>query len=75
MKAQGGLCGICCSALNEYSIITFDHVVPRALGGRNARNLMLAHERCNGVKADRPPTREELARLANVNAYLDNLAR
>lgn len=75
LRAQGTLCGICCREFDEYSALTLDHVTPRALGGKNSRNLMLAHMSCNSAKGDRPPTREELVRLANVNAFMDNLAR
>jgi 5-methylcytosine-specific restriction endonuclease McrA len=70
--AQCGNCGLCGEPLFDPCAGTIDHVMPRALGGRNAGNLLLAHQLCNSVKADRPPTRGEMATLAAVN---DRIAR
>jgi hypothetical protein len=49
---------------------TFEHVIPRALGGRNVGNRLLAGIRCNEAKADRWPHPCELIALAAVNARL-----
>jgi 5-methylcytosine-specific restriction endonuclease McrA len=46
---------------------TLEHVVPRALGGRNHRNVLLACDPCNRIKADRAPTADELAYLERIN--------
>jgi 5-methylcytosine-specific restriction endonuclease McrA len=35
--------------------LTRDHVWPKAAGGRDAGNILLAHARCNGSKGDRLP--------------------
>lgn len=69
-EAQGGLCGICDGSLDCMSPPSLDHVMPRALGGKNEGNVLLAHSACNHYKADRPPTTRELKRLAEVNAKL-----
>jgi 5-methylcytosine-specific restriction endonuclease McrA len=50
---------------------TRDHVVPRCRGGGNRRNVLLAHDRCNGEKGERLPYPCELIYLAAVNARLD----
>lgn len=68
--AQDGLCGLCGDPICLPSDGTIDHVVPRALGGGNSRNVLLAHGECNNLKADRSPTAEELTVLAIVNARL-----
>jgi 5-methylcytosine-specific restriction endonuclease McrA len=67
--AQAGACGLCGGRL-ERGRGTLDHVVPRARGGGNIGNLLLAHGRCNHAKADRMPTQMELDMLAAVNAVL-----
>jgi 5-methylcytosine-specific restriction endonuclease McrA len=67
--AQDGLCGLCGYTL-DLREGTLDHVVPRARGGQNVDNLLLAHARCNNEKADRMPTKAELAMLALVNERL-----
>jgi len=69
-RAQGGKCGLCGGEIFSPRDGTLDHVIPRALGGRNLNNLLLAHERCNNIKADRPPTHIELQTLARVNERL-----
>lgn len=69
-RAQDGMCGLCGGEIYDPREGTLDHVIPRALGGRNAGNLLLAHGRCNNAKADRPPTSRELATLAEVNERL-----
>lgn len=73
-EAQRGLCGICGALIYAASEGTIDHVLPRALGGKNAGNVVLAHARCNNAKAARPPTRRELETLALVNERLASMA-
>lgn len=68
-EAQDGLCGLCGGEMGPHDA-TIDHVVPRAHGGRNAGNVLLAHSKCNEVKGSRPPRASELALLAKVNARL-----
>jgi 5-methylcytosine-specific restriction endonuclease McrA len=71
-RAQDGMCGLCGGEIVSPHMGTLDHVIPRALGGRNLNNLLLAHERCNNAKADRVPTSAELETLARVNERLAN---
>lgn len=68
--AQDGNCGLCGYPLGDPVRETIDHVIPRALGGRNVGNRLLAHGACNNQKADRPPTFHELETLARVNERL-----
>lgn len=49
---------------------TFEHVIPRALGGMNVGNRLAAHRRCNMRKGDSRPTACELVWLLAVNARL-----
>lgn len=76
--AQRQRCGSCgrrvpppgtnCSRFNRP---TLDHVVSRAAGGINALgNLLVMHQRCNSLKADRHPNGCELLMLAAANARL-----
>lgn len=69
-EAQNGLCGICGFGMGPCQAQTIDHVVPRARGGKNAGNVLLAHSDCNSRKGDRAPTTAERATLAKVNARL-----
>lgn len=69
--AQRGLCSVC----GEFMVpprrsgsrprvpsVTEEHVHPRARGGggRDARNVVLAHGACNAAKGRRMPTKPEL---------------
>jgi 5-methylcytosine-specific restriction endonuclease McrA len=66
---QNGHCYMCAALFHRDRYVTKEHVVPRALGGTNDANILLACIPCNNTKADRPPTRRELAMLA---AWLHN---
>lgn len=67
-EAQGRACCICDRYLPEPrpgppgdpAAATRDHVVPRSAGGGI---VLLAHQRCNARKGDRPPTERELKRI------------
>lgn len=80
---QGNCCLLCGTPLSvvnphtgfRYNIYskrrpTYEHVVPRARGGVNHGNRLVAHKFCNEAKADRMPTGCELVWLAVVNARL-----
>lgn len=66
---DGDLCWICGLKLdrrnrNEFSpgYITFDHVIPRALGGIDSiENIRLAHKKCNNERGNDPVLPEEEA--------------
>lgn len=46
---------------------TFEHLIPRALGGIDEpRNVVLVHRRCNRRKLDELPTAEEVRRLQTL---------
>lgn len=47
-----------------------EHVHPISRGGKNRHNVAAAHAACDEAKADRLPTRAELAVLAMINAGL-----
>lgn len=65
-----GNCGLCGDPIVNVRSVTYDHVLPRALGGGNYANIIPAHSECNGKKANRFPTGCELIVLAVVNARL-----
>lgn len=47
-KVQGGVCTICKRHFDGFSKLEVDHIVPRALGGKDAySNLQLLHESCH----------------------------
>lgn len=52
---------------------TKEHVVPRALGGKDRKNLLAAHAKCNAEKADRRPYACETLFLDAVNLRLEKL--
>lgn len=76
IRAQKGRCTICGLLLDlgeryvcdDPYAASFDHVVPRAMGGRDARNRTAAHRRCNSDKGCRAPTGCERIWLEAVNA-------
>lgn len=56
LQIQNGKCAICSLKLGKVTHI--DHIMPRALGGSNARsNLQLVHPACNLRKGYRHPIR------------------
>lgn len=65
-EMQRGRCYMCRARLNRIEQ-TFDHVRPKARGGLNEWNFLLACRPCNQRKADRPPHPCELLLLASVN--------
>lgn len=55
LKQQGWRCCYCRKRL-ELRAATFDHIVPRSLGGTwHPRNLCVACRNCNAKKANKPP--------------------
>ncbi len=63
MKFLGRRCYLCGKWMRRPSD---DHVVPKRLGGRRGRNILLAHSACNAAKADRAPYPCELLLTAAV---------
>lgn len=55
MRCQDGRCYICDRVFRDENWTTFDHVVPRCEGGGDGDNILLAHNPCNSMKADRLP--------------------
>lgn len=74
---QHGRCVLCARAL-EFGIHpiygdfrpSYEHVIPRSLGGRNVGNRLVSHRRCNSAKGSAKPTGCELLMLLAVNARL-----
>ncbi len=64
---QGGRCYICAKGFVPDDWASRDHVVPRAKGGEDGGNTLLACAACNQGKADSDPTPCELLYLAGVN--------
>ena len=63
-EAQDGRCYLC---TRQMASPTEDHVVPKALGGKNRANRLLACPKCNVKKAHRKPYACELIFLRAVN--------
>jgi len=59
-------CYICGESLN-LAESTRDHIYPKSLGYGIKHNVMLAHQNCNTLKADRIPTIAELTQV--LEAY------
>lgn len=57
LQFQGRRCYLCGKWMRRPSD---DHVVPKRMGGRRGRNILLAHSGCNAAKADRAPFACEL---------------
>lgn len=64
---QAGACYLCTRPFVDDDWATVDHVTPKAKGGPDAGNILLAHLACNNQKSDRDPTPDELLYLANAN--------
>lgn len=74
-RAQGGCCYLCGKPLSpRFSSpkLTIEHVWPRSRAAAQTYDgdLLLAHSRCNGAKADRLPTGCERLMLFAVNRRL-----
>lgn len=72
MEAQGGRCYLCGKHM---SAPTEDHVVPKALGGKNRANRLMACGPCNNRKANRPPRPCEVIYLQAINLRAFHRAR
>jgi hypothetical protein len=68
--AQDYRCYLCSNPFSPTRLATREHVTPRALGGVDDHNILLACKPCNKYKRDRPPTACELAELARINAIM-----
>jgi len=64
---QCGRCYMCDRKFSAQLLATKEHVRPKAKGGVNAGNILLACVPCNNVKGDRDPTKRELHLLALYN--------
>ena len=54
IKEQNGRCGICKKIFLPEDIIERDHIIPKALGGKNIRNNVHAvHNYCHMEKTNR----------------------
>lgn len=52
-QKTNGFCWLCESPLRRGDF-TFDHVLPKSLGGKNnLENLMPAHKKCNGERGNK----------------------
>lgn len=51
-------------------VASFDHVIPRSLGGELLGNVFLSHARCNLKKGDTEPTQKMIDTLQKINSRL-----
>lgn len=71
-RLQGGRCYLCGRSFGRVrGQPTFDHVVPRARGGQDADNRLLAHLNCNEGKGNDEPRPCELIYLAAITAMAE----
>lgn len=73
--AQKSRCGVCFEILGPRKDggeirWNLDHVWPKRYRRGNWGNIVLAHTRCNGKKADRRPTGCQILFLTIVNARM-----
>lgn len=54
---------------------TRDHLFPRSRGGGKGRNIILSCVRCNRLKGDRLPTRDELKRAQAIHVRVERLGK
>lgn len=69
VRVQDGRCYLCGEPMPENDR-SREHVTPRSRGGRNAANVLAAHEACNARKGSREPYPCELIYLAAVTLRL-----
>lgn len=77
-EAQDGKCFVCGKPIAAVKKdgrlgrdVNREHVTPKSLGGSlGYPNLALSHRACNEAKRNLPPTEDQLARLAEINARL-----
>lgn len=55
-------------ARNEHDVASYDHLLPRSLGGRGGGNLVIAHRSCNSKRGHKLPSSEEVDHLRVLNA-------
>ncbi len=72
-KVQRGACFHCGKqmtahswSLNVQNGWTREHVIPSAAGGTSYLNVVLAHQRCNNLRADAPLPLSELSRARTI---------
>lgn len=68
-KVQRNRCAICGRSFGSI-MPTFEHVQPRSLGGKSARNLVLTHKKCNQLRGGDMPTGCLILMLDVVNTRL-----
>lgn len=77
-RAQSGLCSGCAKPLDlsirktkHPDMVTIDHTIPKALGGRNCfGNITAMHRLCNEMKGSDVPTGCEVIWLLSINCRL-----
>lgn len=71
MAAQSGCCFHCGGLMttedvNAPTFATFEHIVPRAVGGKNHRNRVLAHRHCNMLRSIKKLRKSEKRRARKL---------
>ena len=73
LKKQKGKCARCKLSFQEWDVIEVDHIIPRALGGKEEyKNLQLLHRHCHDEKTneDRTKERKKETSLDTINKFL-----
>lgn len=70
-ERQDGLCFNCLAPL-AHKTGTYEHVIPKALGGTNHfANLGLSHPKCNSRRGSPIPTPEDFAKLISIHGLMN----
>lgn len=75
LAVQEGRCYLCGRTFTLELPATEEHVWPKARKGTDWGNVLLACSPCNNAKGQRLPTEDEMARLREVNAAMDDMRR
>lgn len=72
IKEQNGLCGICNKPFLPHDTIERDHIVPKALGGKNLRsNVHVVHNYCHRDKTNKELTTIRRHQKSTTNKLSD----
>jgi RNA-directed DNA polymerase len=49
-KKQSGKCNYCGLIFIDGEVVEIDHIIPKAIGGKQKDNLQLLHKHCHDIK-------------------------
>ena len=73
LKGQRGICHWCCLHFHEGDVMEIDHIIPKALGGKNEySNLQLLHGHCHD---DKTALDLEYIKERQISKYYDDFSK